>query len=106
MARTGQQDRMRNRRWMTAFWFTGVVLFMMELNAGLNYVESRFADLSPKFLDAVPAWGLATFKLVEDAFWNFAELEATFRITPLVALPFALLGLAISMRGFMGFRRR
>ncbi len=106
MAQTRQYTETRSGWWTTAFLLAGVVLFVMELNAGLKYVESHLANLAPNFLDTVPAWGLAAFKLVESAFWSFGQLEAIVRTAPLVALPFALLGLALFMRGSMGFRRQ
>jgi hypothetical protein len=106
MARTWQGNGAQNKGWMAAFWFTGVTLFVMELNAVLNYVEARFADLAPNFLEGLPAWGLAAWKLVESTFWNYGQLEATFRVAPFVTLPFALLGLALAMKVSVGFRRQ
>ncbi len=106
MVRVIRQNETRNSGWMAAFWLTGVVLFMMELQAVLNYVESRFADLSPNPLGVLPAWGLATLKLAESAFWNYGQLEATFQIAPFIALPFAFLGLSLSMKGSIGFPRQ
>ena len=104
MAQTRQHTETQSGGWTKAFLLAGVVLFVMELNAGLNYVESRLANLAPNFLDTVPAWGLAAFKLIESAFWSFGQLESIFQIAPLVALPFAMLGLALFTRGSMGFR--
>ena len=103
MARTWQQNGTQKRMWTAAFWFTGIVLFMMELNAGMDYVESRLASQAPNFLGAVPAWGLTAWKLAESAFWNYGQLEVVFRVIPFLALPFALLGLAFSMKGSIGF---
>ena len=106
MARTWRRDGMQNESWMAAFGVVGVVLFMMEISAMLNYVEARFEELTPDFIGGLPAWGVATWKLVESTFWNYGQLEATFRIVPFVALPFAMLGLSLAMKGTLGFRRQ
>lgn len=100
MARAWHENR--NKKWMAAFWFTGVVLFMMELGT----VVARLGELASNFLGALPAWELAAWRLAESAIWNYGQLEATFRVAPLVVLPFALLGLAMAMRGWQGFGRR
>lgn len=91
---------------MAAFWIAGVLLFMMELSAGLDYVEARLENLAPNFLDTVPAWGLAAWKLAEAMFWHSGQLEAGFRIVPLVTLPFALIGLAVAMKVFAGTKQQ
>jgi hypothetical protein len=103
MARAWQENRELNKKWMATFWFTGVVLFMMELGTVVNYVEARLGELASNFLGALPAWELATWRLAESAFWNYGQLEAAFRVAPLVVLPFALLGLAMAMKGWQGF---
>ena len=101
MGRAGQRNRELNNWWMGAFWFTGVALFMMELSAGLDYVEARLGELAPNVPGALPAWGMAAWKLAESTFWHYGQLEATFRVVSLVALPFALLGLAVAMKSSM-----
>ena len=106
MGKALRETKTRNGWWIRAFWFAGVVLFMMELGAGLNYVELRLTNFVPNFLDAVPALGLAAWKITESAFWNYGQIEATFRVLSLVAMPFALMGLAMMMKGSTGFRRQ
>ena len=106
MARTWRRDAKQNNGWVAAFGVVGVVLFMMEISALLNYVEARFAEITPNFLGGFLAWGVATWKLVESTFWNYGQLEATFRIVPFVALPFVMLGLSLAMKGTIRFRRQ
>jgi hypothetical protein len=89
--------------WTAAFWFAGVTLFMVQLSAGLDYVQARFAALAPNFLGCLPALGLAAWKVAEATFWNCGQLEATFRMTSFATLPFVLVGLAMSMRQRIGF---
>jgi hypothetical protein len=87
-----------NGWWAGAFWIAGAATFMMELNAGLDYVQSQLAALVPNFMGCLPALGLAACRLAESIFWNCAQLESTFRTMPFVTLPFFLVGLGMSMR--------
>jgi hypothetical protein len=91
---------------MGTLWFTGVTLFVVELSAGLDYVQARLAALAPNFLGCVPAWSLAAWRLAEGAFWNCSQLEVAFRLIPFVTLPFLLVGLALAMRNRAGFGRQ
>jgi len=91
---------------MGAFWFAGVGLFMVELNAGLDYVQARLAALVPDFLGCLPAFGLAAWRVAESAFWKCGQLEAAFRLMPFVTLPFVLVLLALSMKDKIRFSRR
>ena len=96
-----QQRRVTARRngWMiAALWFSGIALFVMELNAGLDYVQARVSEQMQNSLGVFPALGLAAWKVVAATFWHYGQLEAGFRILPLVTLPFLLLGLALLMK--------
>jgi hypothetical protein len=84
--------------WGEAFWFAGIAMFVVELGAGLDYVRAQLAAIVPSFLENVPVLAFAGWQIVESEFWNFGQLEATFRIVPFVTLPFVLLGLAVSMK--------
>jgi hypothetical protein len=99
MAGERQANGKWNARWVAAFWFTGVVLFVMELNAGRDYLQARLSSLPHNSLGFLPALGLAAWKVVEATFWHYGQLEASFRIMPLVTLPFLLLGLALVLKG-------
>ncbi len=92
-------ERQGNARWVAAFWFTGVVLFVMEMSAGLDYLQARLSSLPHHTLGFLPAIGLAAWKVVEATFWHYGQLEASFRIMPLVTLPFLLLGMALLLKG-------
>jgi hypothetical protein len=104
MARERKEDTRRNW-WIGAFWFAGIALFMMELGAGLDYVHAQFAAIAPNFLGDLPVASLAAWKIVESAFWNCGQLEATFRTIPFATLPFLLLGVALSMKQKTSFSR-
>ncbi|HEY4979762.1 MAG TPA: hypothetical protein VII25_11395 [Candidatus Acidoferrum sp.] len=99
MASERQPNGKRNTRWVAAFCFTGVVLFVMELNVGLDYLQARLSSLPHNSLGFLPALGLAAWKVVEATFWHYGQLEASFLIMPLVTLPFLMLGLALVLKG-------
>jgi hypothetical protein len=101
-----QESGIGNGKLFGIIAFTGVALFVMELDAGLDYVQARLANLLPGFMGVVPAVGIAAWKVVEVAFWNSAQLERTFRIVPFVTLPFLLVGLALCLRYKMVFQAR
>jgi hypothetical protein len=88
----------QNGRWVTAFWLTGVALFVMELGAGVDYVQGHLAALAPNFLGCLPGLGLTAWRIAESTFWNCGHLEATFQMMPLVTMPFILVGVALSMK--------
>jgi len=102
MAGNRKEDTRRNW-WVGAFWFSGIALFMVELGAGLHYVHAQFAAIAPNFLGDLPVASLAAWRIVESAFWNCGQLEATFRTIPFATLPFLLLGVALSMKQKMAF---
>jgi hypothetical protein len=87
-------------------WFTGLALFVLELGAGLDYVQARLASLMPGFVGFLPALAIAAWKVMETAFWNYAELERTFRIVPFATLPFLLVGVALWLRNKMIIQRQ
>lgn len=105
MASKRKEETTRNW-WIAAFWFAGIALFMVELGAGLDYVQAQLAALAPNFLGDLPVASLAAWKVAESAFWNCGQLEATFRTIPFATLPFLLLGVALSMKQKMAFSRQ
>ena len=98
MAWKQQQVATRNGKLIGMIGFTGVALFVVELGAGLDYVQARLGGLMPGFLGFLPAVGIATSKLLGTAFWNYAQWERTFWIVPFITLPFLLVGLALCLR--------
>ncbi len=88
----------RNSWLIAAIWFSGIALFVMELNAGLEYLQARLSAQMQNSLGVLPALALAAWKIVETTLWHYGQLEASFRIMPLVTLPFLLLGLGLLMK--------
>ena len=103
MARERQAIETSKGKVLGMIWLTGVALFVVELGAGLDYVQAQLASLMPSFLGFLPALGIATWKVIETTFWNYAQLEKAFRIVPFVTLPFFMVGLALWLRYKMVF---
>jgi hypothetical protein len=106
MAGTREETGVQNRMLIGAIWLSGVALFVVELTEGLNYLQARLASLAPNFLGFVPATAVATWKLAENAFWNYGQLVRTFQIVPFVTLPFLLVGLALVLRYKLVFQKQ
>ena len=100
MARTTGQRKTRNLWLVRSFWITGVSLFLVEMSAGVDYVEASIAKQEVHGVDWLTALGLMILKIVDQTFWHLAKLEPIFRTLPLAALPFVLMavGLALSRR--------
>ena len=98
MASKRDENIAGSRRWSDAFWFAGIAMFVLELSAGLDYVQAQLAAIVPSFLGNLPVLAFAGWNLAESAFWNRGQLEASLRIMPFVTLPFVLLALAVSMK--------
>lgn len=106
MAREREQTGIRNRKLTGAIWFSGVILFVVELTEGLNYVQARLANFAPGCLGFVAAAAVAAWKIVENGFWNYSRLVGTFQIVPFIMLPFLLVGLALWLRYKMVFQKQ
>lgn len=98
MAGARQENRKRNEWLIQALWMAGVGLFVVELSAGLDYVEAGVSAQAPNFLGWLPALGISMWKIAEQALWNLGVLENVFRIMPMLALPFILVGLGLVLR--------
>jgi hypothetical protein len=87
-----------NRQWMVwPFWVAGIGLLVVEMSAGMDYVQASLKQQMVELLGWFPAMGLLTLKFAEQAFWNYGSLESALRTMPLVALPFVLLGVGVAL---------
>jgi hypothetical protein len=93
-------------QWSGAIWFAGVAMFVVELGAGLDYVQAQLAAIVPSILGNLPVLAFAGWNIAESVFWNRQQLEAMLRIMPFATLPFVMLALAFSMRQRTSFARQ
>jgi hypothetical protein len=86
------------RNWMVwAFWVVGIGLLVVEMSAGMDYVQASLKQQMVDFLDLIPATGVLVLNFAQKVFWNYGSLECALRVMPLVALPFVLLGVGMAL---------
>jgi hypothetical protein len=79
---------------MWAFWAAGVALLLVELNAGMGYLQAGLQQNMGNLLGWAPAMGMITLKLAEQSLWHWGTLSIV-----LQALPLAALGLLLVIVG-------
>jgi hypothetical protein len=106
MAEEGS-GRQAGSGWMTwAFWAAGVVLLLIELNAGMGYVEAGLQQNMGNVLGLIPAAGMITLKIVEQSIWHWGTLEVVLLAVPVGALGLLLVALGLAMNKHIGSARR
>jgi hypothetical protein len=98
MAKRRIAEAKRNGWLIAALWFSGVVLFLVELNSGLAYVQDRFSSVTHSSIGLLPSLAMTLSNLLNTAFWHYRQLQTSFSIIPFVTLPFLLIGLALWMK--------
>ena len=82
----------RSGRWIGsswtvwAFWAAGVALLLVELNAGVGYVEAGLQENMGNVLGWAPAVGMITLKMAEQSIWHWRAVELALRGVPLAAM--------------------
>ena len=82
---------------MLALLIGGIGLLVVEMRAGMDYVQASLKQEMVDFLDCVPAMGLTMLSVAQKAFWSCASVEGTLRVMPLVTLPFVLVGVGLAL---------
>jgi hypothetical protein len=83
---------------MLALLIGGIGLLVVEMSAGMDYVQASLKQEMVDFLDCVPAMGVTVLSVAQQAFWSCGSVEGTLRVMPLVTLPFVLLGVGLALR--------
>ena len=97
MASTRASER-STRSWMVgALWVGGIGLLVVEMSAGMDYVQASLKQELVDFLDLIPAMGVMALNFAQKVFWNIGSVESALRLMPVVALPFALLGAGLAL---------
>lgn len=101
MAGTTGGKKTRNQWLVRSFWITGISLFLVEMSAGVDYVEASIAKQEVHGVDWLTSLGLMILKIVEQTVWHLGKLDHISRTLSLAALPFVLMaiGVAMSRRG-------
>ena len=82
---------------MLALLIGGIGLLVVEMRAGMDYVQASLKQEMVDFLDCVPAMGVTMLSVAQKAFWSCASVEGTLRVMPLVTLPFVLVGVGLAL---------
>jgi len=96
MAATKSNRRTGPRWMMWAFWAAGVGLLLVELSAGVEYLE---AGLQQNILGWAPAIGMMTLRAAEQAAWHWGTLSIVLRAVPLGVLGLLLVAIGLVFHG-------
>jgi hypothetical protein len=95
MAAARSARRTGNAWIMWSFWAAGVALLLVELNAGMEYLEAGLQQNMGNVLGWAPALGMITLKVAEQSIWHWGTLGPAFTAVAVAAL--GLLLVAIGM---------
>jgi len=82
---------------MLALLVAGIGLLVVEMSAGMDYVQANLKQEMVDFLDCVPAMVVTVLRVAQQAFWGCGSVEGTLRVMPLVTLPFVLVGVGLAL---------
>jgi hypothetical protein len=94
MARTTSGKRMPSSWMMWAFWAAGVSLLLVEVKAGMEYVEAGLQENLAGLLGTLPAMGMITLNVAEHSVWHWSDLQLAMQSVPMAAMGFLLVMVA------------
>jgi len=104
VARSGERTA---NRWMTwAFWAAGVALLLVEMNAGMKYLETGLRQNMGDLLGWAPAMGMITLKVAEQSLWHWGTLAPVLSAVPVAVLGLLLVGFGLAVNRQMINTRR
>lgn len=90
--------RHSEKSWMMwTLWAAGIGLLLVEVNAGMEYLEAGLRQNVGNLLGWLPAMGVITLKVAEQAVWHWATLAVVLRAVPLAAMGLILVGVSVSL---------
>jgi hypothetical protein len=96
MSVAGSERRTGNRWMMWAFWAAGVGLLLVELNAGMEYLEAGLQQNMGSMFGWAPAMAMVMIKAAEQTLWHWGTLSLVLRAVSLGVLGLLLVGLAVA----------
>ena len=85
MASTASRMKMKGSWMAWTFWAAGVGLLLVELKAGMEYVEAGLQQHMAGMLGCLPAMGVITLNVAENSMWHWDALELALQSVPMVA---------------------
>jgi hypothetical protein len=96
-ATTGR--RQNDKNWtMWTLWAAGIALLLVEVNAGMEYLETGLRQNVGNLMGWLPAMGMITLKVVEQAVWHWGTLAVVLRAVPLAAMGLILVGISVGLQ--------
>ncbi|HTZ31604.1 MAG TPA: hypothetical protein VMH31_04055 [Methylomirabilota bacterium] len=83
---------------MWAFWAAGVSLLLVEVKAGMEYVETGLQQNLSGILGDLPAVGMITLNMAEHSLWHWGSLQMAMQAVPMVATGLLLVTVALMLR--------
>lgn len=71
---------------MWAFWAAGVSLLLVELQAGMEYLEAGLEQNMAGMLGCLPAMGMITLNVAEHSMWHWSAVQVALQCVPMVAM--------------------
>lgn len=97
MASARASERSMRNWMMLALLTVGIGLLVVEMSAGMDYVQASLKQERVDFLDGIPALGVMVLNFAQKAFWGYGNVEGLLRVLPLVTLPFVLVGVGLAL---------
>jgi hypothetical protein len=86
------------RNWMMlVLLIGGIGLLVVEMSAGMDYVQASLKQEMVDFLDCIPALGVMVLNFAQKAFWSCGSVQSVLRVMPMVTLPFVLVGVGLAL---------
>ena len=98
MARKTSEKVNRSSWMMWAFWAAGVSLLLVEVKAGMEYVEGGLRQNFANLLGYLPAMGMVTLNVAEQSVWHWSGLELTLRMVPMGVIGWMLVAVGLAMK--------
>ncbi|HVM74592.1 MAG TPA: hypothetical protein VMT75_03045 [Candidatus Saccharimonadales bacterium] len=97
MARKASGTRAKSSWMMWAFWAAGVSLLLVEVKAGMEYVEAGLQQNLAGMLGELPAMGMMTLNMAEHSLWHWSSLQMALQAVPMVATGLLLVTVAVML---------
>jgi len=79
---------------MWAFWAAGVSLLLVEVKAGMEYVEAGLQENLAGMLGTLPAMGMITLNVAEHSVWHWSDVQLAMQSVLIAAMGFSLVMVA------------
>ncbi|HEY1471941.1 MAG TPA: hypothetical protein VGF61_23075 [Candidatus Acidoferrum sp.] len=97
MASARASERSTRSWMMLALLIGGIGLLVVEMSAGMDYVQASLKQEMVDFLDLIPALGVMVLSFAQKAFWSYGSVTCALRVMPLATLPFVLVGVGLAL---------